>query len=67
MQKISIIRALVNEFEVLVLDEGLSNIDESNEKNYELFNRIIQPKKMSLILISHKSNYDYYFKQKISL
>ena len=32
MQKISIIRALVNEFEVLVLDEGLSNIDESNEK-----------------------------------
>ena len=68
MQKISIIRALVNEFEVLVLDEGLSNIDESNEKkimNYliELFNQ----KKMSLILISHKSNYDYYFKQKISL
>ena len=68
MQKISIIRALVNEFEVLVLDEGLSNIDEGNEKKImsyliELFNQ----KKLSLILISHKSNYDYYFKQKISL
>lgn len=40
MQKISVIRSLVNQYEVLILDEGLSNIDEINEK--KIMNYLIQ-------------------------
>ncbi len=68
MQKIAIIRSLLNQFEVFILDEGLSNIDEDNEK--KIMNYLIQlynEKKISLILISHKSNFDRYFDQKVQI
>ena len=68
MQKISVIRALVNQYEVLILDEGLSNIDENNEKKImKYLIQLYDEKKMNLIFISHKTNFDNYFKQKVSL
>ena len=66
MQKISVIRALVNQYEVLILDEGLSNIDENNEKkDMKYLIQLYDEKKMNLIFISHKTNFDNYFKQKV--
>tara|TARA_B100000989_G_C19527754_1_gene467859 strand:+ start:1030 stop:2712 length:1683 start_codon:yes stop_codon:yes gene_type:complete len=68
MQKISVIRSLVNQYEVLILDEGLSNIDENNEKKImKYLIQLYDEKKMNLIFISHKTNFDNYFKQKVSL
>ena len=68
MQKIAIIRSLLNKFEVLIIDEGLSNIDENNEKkimNYLI--RLYNEKKISLIFISHRSNFDHYFDKKVQI
>ena len=68
MQKISVIRSLVNQYEVLILDEGLSNIDENNEKKImKYLIQLYNEKKVNLIFISHKTNFDDYFKQKVSL
>ena len=67
-QKISVIRSMINEFEIIIIDEGTSNIDEKDEKKIidYLFNSYNNNEK-STIFISHKSKYDEIFKQKINL
>lgn len=68
MQKIAIIRSIINNFEIIIIDEGLSNIDEHNEK--KIINYLIKLHKeqsLSLIFISHKKKYNQYFKQIITL
>ena len=67
-QKISIIRSIINKYEIIIIDEGTSNIDEKDEKKiieylYNSYKNNLQ----NTIFISHKSNYDEIFKQKINL
>ena len=68
IQKISLLRSLMNKYEILIIDEGTSNIDKNDEKKIidHLFN-LYKNKKLNIIFISHSSAYDNMFNQKIIL
>jgi ABC-type bacteriocin/lantibiotic exporter with double-glycine peptidase domain len=68
IQKISLLRSLMNKYEILIIDEGTSNIDINDEKKIidHLFN-LYKNKKLNIIFISHSSTYDNMFNQKIIL
>jgi ABC-type lipoprotein export system ATPase subunit len=58
----------MNKYEILIIDEGTSNIDINDEKKIidHLFN-LYKNKKLNIIFISHSSTYDNMFNQKIIL
>ena len=66
MQKISLIRALVLEPEILILDEAFSNLDTNSR---ELISKKLNQKKITIINSTHsviELNYDNHLSIEIS-
>ena len=67
-QRVSVARALVNAPKILFADEPTGNLDRENtEMLMELFLRLNEENKMSLILVSHNLNLIPYFKRVFKL
>jgi len=59
-QRIAIARALLKQFEILVIDEGTSSLDIKNEN--DIIKNIIQlDGKLTIIFVSHKKSLSKYF------
>ena len=68
MQKISFIRAILNKYELIIIDEGISNIDEKDERKIlEYLKECYNSGETNIIFVSHKSTYDQIFKQTVNL
>jgi len=65
-QKISIVRSLLKNPDLLLLDEAMSNIDLSNEE--EIFNNIRKNyRNLIIIIISHRKNLEKYSKINLNM
>ena len=67
-QRVAIVRALLQPFEWLILDEPFSHLDKSNSKIcLELINEICVQNSAGFILTSLGSSHDYYYDNEIKL
>ncbi|NCC70990.1 ATP-binding cassette domain-containing protein, partial [bacterium] len=63
-QKIILARSLLNDFNYLIMDEALSELDEAEEKDI-LKNIINNFKEKTIIYITHKNNVEHLFNRKV--
>ena len=59
---------LLNKYELIIIDEGISNIDEKDERKIlEYLKECYNSGETNIIFVSHKSTYDQIFKQTVNL
>lgn len=66
-QRVSLIRALVDKCDILLLDEAFSKLDPVNKQiNYEMLLKLWKINQPSILMVTHDLDEAIYFSQKIS-